>query len=363
MLFDVLRYIAQGTDSKGTQGYQGIQGIPMHQMVHLKVLNYYQVIQGIQGIQGTDASDCSSATRCSRYNCSNTIAISTAGGSVGNASSLLLKGPGLSTATFNSGTGEAEIFFQGGGGSALTVKNLQGKGGAAANPEVTNVNTIVFDNNSGFNISDEGSGEVFVDLGSTFNPWYVNGQTTLKADGEEPIEFIAGAGIAITTKAVASAGIGTTFSKAITISNVGVQGATGAQGIQGIQGTDASAVASQGETGTQGATGTQGIQGIQGTDASDVSKLHHHPRYSRNPGHPKVFKEHLQQCITCCSPVCDWFSRCNWFSRHTGYSRNQCIRRCHPIVDTGTNSELLTWLLSGAQGIQGTNASDVAYSR
>ena len=109
-----------------------------------------------QGAQGTTGS--------------NTIAISTAGGSVGNASSLLLKGPGLSTATFNSGTGEAEIFFQGGGGSALTVKNLQGKGGAAANPEVTNVNTIVFDNNSGFNISDEGSGEVFVDLGSTFQP-------------------------------------------------------------------------------------------------------------------------------------------------------------------------------------------------
>ena len=109
----------------------------------------------------------------------------------------------------------------GGGGSALTVKNLQGRGGAEANPEVTNVNTIVFDKNSGFNVSDEGSGEVFVDLGSTFNPWYVDGQSTLKADGEEPIEFIAGAGIAITTKAVASVGIGTTFSKAITITSTG----------------------------------------------------------------------------------------------------------------------------------------------
>lgn len=64
-------------------------------------------------------------------------------------------------------------------------------------------------------------GEVFVDLGSTFNPWYVAGQDTLKANGEEPIEIVAGPGIAITTKAVASVGIGTTLSKAITISATG----------------------------------------------------------------------------------------------------------------------------------------------
>ena len=94
----------------------------------------------------------------------------TAGSFLGNASSLVLKGAGVSTATFNSGTGTAEVFFEGGGGAALTVKNLQGQGGTAANPDVDNVNTIIFDNNSGFNVTDNGGGEVFVDLGSTFNP-------------------------------------------------------------------------------------------------------------------------------------------------------------------------------------------------
>ena len=95
---------------------------------------------------------------------SNTIGLSTAGSFLGNASSLVLKGAGVSTATFNSGTGTAEVFFEGGGGAARTVKNLQGQGGTAANPDVDNVNTIIFDNNSGFNVTDNGGGEVFVDL-------------------------------------------------------------------------------------------------------------------------------------------------------------------------------------------------------
>ena len=81
----------------------------------------------------------------------------------------------------------------------LTVKNLEGIGGGPKVPEVVNVNTITFDANSGFNITDEGNGEVFVDLGSTFNPWYVDGQPTLKADGEEPLKIVAGDGISITT--------------------------------------------------------------------------------------------------------------------------------------------------------------------
>ena len=108
----------------------------------------------------------------------------------------------------------------GGVGLGLTVKEVQGNGGAI-DVSVSNVNTLLFDSNSGFNVTDNGGGEVFIDLGSTFNPWYVDGEGTLKATGEEPIEFIAGPGIAITTKPVASVGIGTTFSKAITITATG----------------------------------------------------------------------------------------------------------------------------------------------
>ena len=107
--------------------------------------------------------------------------------------------------------------FEAGGGSALTVTEVATPGGSV-NVSVSDVSQIQFNNGSGFNVTDEGSGSVLIDLGSNFNPWYVDGQQTLKASGEEPIEIIAGPGIAITTKAVASVGIGTTFSKAITFS-------------------------------------------------------------------------------------------------------------------------------------------------
>jgi hypothetical protein len=103
------------------------------------------------------------------------------------------------------------------GGTALTVTEVATPGGNV-NVSVGDVSKIQFNNGSGFNVTDEGSGSVLIDLGSNFNPWYVDGQQTLKASGEEPIEIVAGPGIAITTKAVASVGIGTTFSKAITFS-------------------------------------------------------------------------------------------------------------------------------------------------
>ena len=38
-------------------------------------------------------------------------------------------------------------------------------------------------------------------MSSTFHPWHVSGQTTLDATGEEPVEFVAGPGITITTDA------------------------------------------------------------------------------------------------------------------------------------------------------------------
>jgi hypothetical protein len=143
------------------------------------------------------------------------IGIEEEGTLVGTASTINFLGIGV-TATISGGIANVEITS--GGGSALTVKEVSNQGGIA-NVTVNNVSEIQFNNGAGFNVSDEGGGTAFVDLGSTFNPWYVDGQETLSATGEEPIEFVAGPGIAITTKPVASIGIGTTFSKAITITS------------------------------------------------------------------------------------------------------------------------------------------------
>ena len=95
-----------------------------------------------------------------------------------------------------------------GTGSALTVQQLAGKNGNV-DLSVTSVSTLQFDNNSGFNVTNQGNGTVFVDLGSTFNPWqlvstgtgYVAPVSTLSASGEEAIQFVAGNGMQIISDA------------------------------------------------------------------------------------------------------------------------------------------------------------------
>jgi hypothetical protein len=90
------------------------------------------------------------------------------------------------------------------GGGSLTVQQRD-RDNMSAPPTgaVTNVSTLSFDTDSGFEVVDLGNGtqEAFVKLNSTFNPWHVNGQTTLDATGEEPVEFVGGPGVTITTDA------------------------------------------------------------------------------------------------------------------------------------------------------------------
>ena len=145
------------------------------------------------------------------------VAIRDGGTIVGTATTIDF-GSNLSVTPISAGivtvTGQAG----GGVGVALTVKQTQGNGGTE-DVSVSNVSTIIFDANTGFNVTDNGSGEVFVDLGSTFAPWYVDGEDTLHPDGEEPIEFIAGNGITITTNNTPTTGIATaTAIKKITFS-------------------------------------------------------------------------------------------------------------------------------------------------
>lgn len=86
----------------------------------------------------------------------------------------------------------------GGEGSPLTVQAKNGANGAPLGI-TSNVSTLSFNTGNGFSVTDLGSGEAFIELGSSFAPWYVDGQATLAPAGEEPIKFIAGSGISITT--------------------------------------------------------------------------------------------------------------------------------------------------------------------
>lgn len=79
----------------------------------------------------------------------------------------------------------------------LTVQQVD----SADNVEVTvgNVSTINFDNYTGFNVTDLGSGAVKVALGSGFKTISVDGQDDIVAIGEDTLKVEAGNGITITT--------------------------------------------------------------------------------------------------------------------------------------------------------------------
>lgn len=110
-------------------------------------------------------------------------------------------------------------------GSAGTSLTVLAKDGANGTPigETTEVSKLSFNAGNGFSVTDLGNGEAFVELGSSFAPWYVDGQGTLAPAGEEPIKFIAGAGIEITTNPSATI-------KEITFTSTGGGGGGGGAG-------------------------------------------------------------------------------------------------------------------------------------
>lgn len=118
----------------------------------------------------------------------------------------ILVGTGLSVA----GIATAQKF-------SLSISSRNGIAGVNSTDGVTNIKAIRFDSTTGFGVTDLGDGEVFVDLGSSFNPWYVEGQPTLDAYGEEAITFVAGPGFAITTGLTVT-GVTTGLTKSITFS-------------------------------------------------------------------------------------------------------------------------------------------------
>ena len=112
----------------------------------------------------------------------------------------------------------------------LTVEDVLG----SPITSVGNVNTIQFNNSSGFDVVDQTGGVVRIDFNSSFNPIIVQGgspEQVLDASGEEPLKIIAGTNMTITGNPGASP-------KTITFAST----ATGSGGISGInvkdEGTD-----------------------------------------------------------------------------------------------------------------------------
>jgi len=69
---------------------------------------------------------------------------------------------------------------------------------------VTSVTGIRFDANSGFDITNLGSGNVKVGMNSTFKTWKITGQQDLIANGLDTIEFVGSNGVVLTSNTLAS---------------------------------------------------------------------------------------------------------------------------------------------------------------
>ena len=113
-----------------------------------------------------------------------------------NAQDELISGTNIKTINGTSILGSGDITISGGGGGSLTVSEING---LTTSNEVTSVTALRFDNATGFNVTDLGSGEVKVSLGSSFKTLQVAGQSDLVAVGEDTLELVAGTGISITT--------------------------------------------------------------------------------------------------------------------------------------------------------------------
>ena len=81
---------------------------------------------------------------------------------------------------------------------SVSVRTTDGNGGTV-NTSVNNVTGINFDESTGFHVTDQGSGNVFVSLGSGYKYITVSGQTTITAVGEDTLNVANGDFIYLTT--------------------------------------------------------------------------------------------------------------------------------------------------------------------
>ena len=139
--------------------------------------------------------------------------------------------------------GETGVTGPAGTTLGLTVGTTGGVGATG----YSDVNTILFDLNSGFDVTPGPTGTVTIGMNSTFKYWEIDGNLALTAVGIDTVNFVAGPGISMT------GGVGPSGTQYLEIANTGT-GSIGATGEAGPVGATGDA----GVTGEAGATGQAG---------------------------------------------------------------------------------------------------------
>ena len=127
------------------------------------------------------------------FNKSTGILTLTGNANLGNISTNTINATGNITGNYILGNGSQLT-----GIAKLNISQSNITGGNITN-SISNVTTLRFDTDTGFIVTDLGSGNAVISLGSTFKTWEVTGQPSLVAVGEDEVQFIAGTGMTITT--------------------------------------------------------------------------------------------------------------------------------------------------------------------
>lgn len=111
--------------------------------------------------------------------------------SVGNVSNTYLTSTYVSNTTFQTALANTNAYID---SKSLTIAQAN----TSANTEVyTNITTLQFDEDSGFDVTNPETGVAKVAMNSTFKYWQVNGNTQLTASGLDTVNFISGQGITL----------------------------------------------------------------------------------------------------------------------------------------------------------------------
>ena len=113
---------------------------------------------------------------------------------IANSAAIAANTPsGVANAAYN----QANAAFNRANTSALSVSLIDDANVFSNN--VTQVTGLRFDSNSGFDITDLGSGNVRIGMNSTFKTWKIAGQQDLIANGLDTIAFVGSNGVTITS--------------------------------------------------------------------------------------------------------------------------------------------------------------------
>ena len=180
--------------NRGAQGYRGEQG-PTGKIGCRGDQGYRgptgdRGVPGWQGVQGPQGSIGDTGFKGPQGDDGSSVIFGTTGPSTGSTHYS-----GLSKIYFDENTFQIDpidgsgIIISSGLKVGLTGSTISSYG---------HINTLLFDSESGFDITSGATGTAIIGMNSTFKYWQVDGNTGLQAKGLDTVNFVAGNGITIT---------------------------------------------------------------------------------------------------------------------------------------------------------------------